>query len=144
MPPAIRARTYTRVSDKGKPPSRASATDTTGLKCAPEIGPKVRIRATSVAPVAIVLANNANATFPFARRSAMMPEPTTVATRSKVPKNSAVHRLRRFGFTGLTDPTTILLNCELVQASKGEAQEETDSPVESHASVSKGAYHSIY
>ena len=34
----------------------------------------------------------------------MMPEPTTVATRSKVPRNSAVKRLRRSGFTGLADP----------------------------------------
>src|SRR5437879_13834624 len=71
----------------------------------------------------------------------MMPEPTTVATRSKVPKNSAVNRLRRFGFTGLTDPINFLLNCELVQASKGEAQKERDSPFENHECVSKGAFY---
>jgi hypothetical protein len=34
------------------------------LKCPPEIGPKVRIKANSAAPVAMVLARSAIATFP--------------------------------------------------------------------------------
>src|SRR5207249_10499747 len=33
------------------------------------------------------------------------------------------------------------LNCELVQASKGEAQKERDSPFENHECVSKGAFY---
>jgi hypothetical protein len=66
------------------------------LKCAPETGPNVRIRATSAPPVAIVLARSATATFPPDRRSPMMPEPTTVASSIAVPTASAVARLGRF------------------------------------------------
>ena len=62
---------------------------TTGLKWAPEIGPKVRMSAISAAPVASVLARSATAMFPPARRSPMMPEPTTAATSSAVPSASA-------------------------------------------------------
>lgn len=113
---------YAVASDQDRPRSSASATETTGLKCAPETGPNVRIRATSAAPVAVVLANNARATFPPARRSAIMPDPTTVATRSKVPRNSAAKRLRRLGFTGFTDALDFLLNGEFVQAGEWQAQ----------------------
>src|SRR5207247_678154 len=41
--------------------------------------------ATSAAPVASVLASNATATLPPARRSPMMPDPTTAASRSAEP-----------------------------------------------------------
>ena len=41
---------------------------------------------TRIAPVGIVLPSSAIAWFPPARRSAMMPEPTTVATRMAVPR----------------------------------------------------------
>src|SRR5262249_22288184 len=51
-----------------------------------------RMSATRPAPVAIVFARSASATFPAARRSAMMPEPTTVASNSAVPSPSATSR----------------------------------------------------
>ena len=70
----------------------ASARVTAGLKWAPEIGPNVRISATSAAPVAMVFARSAIATFPPARRSPMMPEPTTVASSRAVPSPSATVR----------------------------------------------------
>jgi len=55
----------------------ASARVTAGLKCAPETGPNVRIRATSAVPVATAFARSAIAMFPPQRRSPMIPEPTT-------------------------------------------------------------------
>ena len=55
------------------------------MKCAPETGPKIVMITTRMAPVVIVLPSKAIAWFPPARRSAMMPEPITVATRMAVP-----------------------------------------------------------
>src|SRR5262252_5454555 len=63
-----------------------------GLKCAPEIGPNVRIRAMRAAPVAIEFASRAIATFPAASRSPMMPEPTMAASNRAVPTASLVAR----------------------------------------------------
>src|SRR5580658_7116493 len=83
---------YSGTSRQGKPPCDASASVTAGLKCAPDIGPKVRINATSMAPVAVVSARSAIATFPSASRSPMMPEPTTAARRKAVPSASATAR----------------------------------------------------
>ena len=75
------------------PCSIASAIVTARLKCAPEIFPNARMRASRAAPVAIVFASRAIATLP-ASRSAMIPEPTTAATKNAVPTNSAAARLR--------------------------------------------------
>jgi len=61
---------YTGTSRQASPPWLASAIVTAGLKWAPEIAPKVMIKATSPAPVAIVFASNAIATLPPARRLA--------------------------------------------------------------------------
>ena len=66
---------------------------TTGLKCAPETGPNIVIITSNIAPFAIALASNARAVFPCERSYAIIPVPTTVMTRSKVPRNSAVNSL---------------------------------------------------
>ena len=71
------------------------------------MGPNVRISAISAAPVAKVFASKARPTFPPQSRSAMMPDPTTVATRSPVPSASEVTRLAR---------ATLGLDCGLALA----------------------------
>ncbi len=128
---------YEKVSDQDRPCSMASATETTGLKCAPEIGPKVRMRATSAAPVANVFASRARARFPLASRSAIIPEPTTVATRIPVPRNSATRRLRRSGFTCFTDPVDFLLDRQFVKTGEGKVQKKGDSPFENHERIAE-------
>ena len=65
----------------------------TGLKCAPETGPNIVIITYNIAKVAIALASNARAVFPCERSYAIIPDPTTVMTRRKVLKNSAVNSL---------------------------------------------------
>ena len=77
------------------PPSRRSASVTTGLKCAPETGPNARISATSPAPVAIEFSSSCSPMSSGESRCAAMPEPTTIATSSAVPTASALARRRR-------------------------------------------------
>src|SRR5262249_47626918 len=90
---------------------------TTGLKCAPETGASAVMSTNRMAPVASALASSASASFPPAKRSAMMPEPTTVATRSPVPAASAARRSAREG-AGLTlgSARLVLLAADLVEA----------------------------
>ena len=68
---------------------------TAGLKWAPEIGPSMVISTARMAPVASVLPISATASFPPARFSAMIPEPTTVASRNRVPSASAASFLSK-------------------------------------------------
>src|ERR1700744_6399510 len=67
---------------------------TAGLKCAPDTGPRGPIKTTRIAPVGSVLQRSASAAS-LVRLSAMMPEPTTVATNSAVPSASAASRRLR-------------------------------------------------
>jgi hypothetical protein len=50
------------------------------------MGPNVRIKATKAAPVASVLASRAMATLPPLKRSPMIPDPMTVASKNAVPR----------------------------------------------------------
>jgi len=111
--PATCATTYPATSVHARPPWDASASVTAGLKCAPDTGPNVRISATRAAPVAIAFARSATATFPPARRSAMMPEPTTAARSIAVPVSSAARRrLRSTVFIAMRATPT----CQSIQA----------------------------
>ena len=85
--PARRRRRRRRGSSM--PPRTRSASVTTGLKWAPETGPKARISATSPAPVAIEFSSSCSPTSSGESRCAAMPEPTTIATRNAVPTASA-------------------------------------------------------
>ena len=75
----------------------ANTSDTAGLKCAPDIGPRIVMSTTRIAPVGSVLPSNASATS-LVSVSAMMPEPTTVATNIAVPRASAIRRRGRSNF----------------------------------------------
>ncbi len=55
------------------------------------MGPNVRISTISALPVAMELARSAIATLPPDKRSPMMPEPTTAASKSAVPTHSATN-----------------------------------------------------
>ncbi len=59
--PKTCAAMYAGVSRHGSPPCQASARVTAGLKCAPEIDPNAKIKATKAAPVATVFARSARA-----------------------------------------------------------------------------------
>src|SRR5688572_17415180 len=83
---------YGRRSARDKRPRQASTRVTAGLKWAPEMPAKVTIRAARAAPVARVLASSASAPLPPARRSPMMPDPTTAAASSPVPTASPASR----------------------------------------------------
>ena len=62
---------------------------TAGLKWAPDTGPNMRMSTVRIAPVGSVLQRSASAAFPPDRVAAMMPEPTTAASKKAVPKASA-------------------------------------------------------
>src|SRR4029453_9232605 len=89
--PTTCAIAYLAAADQVIPPCDASASDTAGLKCAPEMGPNVRINPTGAAPVASGFASSAMATLPPASCSPMIPEPTTAASRKAVPRASATN-----------------------------------------------------
>ena len=67
------------------------ATETTGLKWAPDIEPKIVIIQYSMQPVAIAFARRAIAVFPLAKLSPIIPLPTTLIKSMAEPLNSAIN-----------------------------------------------------
>ena len=72
------------------------------------------ISAYSAPPVAMALASSASPTFPPDSRSAMMPEPTTAASSSAVPKASATTG-RRFIAAG-AQPQQVFADSAILSA----------------------------
>ena len=72
-----------RPSRSAMPPSRRSASVTTGLKCAPETRPNARMSATSPAPVATAFSSSWSPTSSGDSRCAAIPEPDDDATRKR-------------------------------------------------------------
>src|SRR5689334_20089911 len=113
----------------------AKTSVTTGLKCAPEIGPSIVIRTTRIAPVGIVLPRSETAVSSESL-SPMIPEPTTVATRIAVPNASAARRRRMSNATSVrlrhvaADVVQALLKRELVDRGHRQAYEDRDAVVE--------------
>ena len=70
------------------PPNAASTSETTGLKCAPETGPNMRMIANRPAAVAAAFSSSWS---PGSVDSdaAAMPEPMTSAASNALPRNSA-------------------------------------------------------
>ena len=75
-----------------RPPKAASTSDTTGLKCAPETGPNIKMIANSPAAVAAAFSSSCRPASSGDSRWAAMPEPTTSAARNALPRNSASSR----------------------------------------------------
>src|SRR5687768_7105120 len=114
--------------------------------CAPEIGPSIVISTNSMAPVAMVLASRATASFPPASRSAMIPEPITQANRKKAPSPSAAIRRPSRGVGSdsgwlrilrLADIAEARLQAQLVDAFQWKRQEQSDPPLKRKESSAK-------
>src|SRR3984885_5766107 len=108
--PATWAGRETAAARQDSPPSAASANDTTGLKCAPDTGPNMRMTAYSPAAVTAAFSSSSSPASDGDNRCAAIPEPITIAARKALPRNSAASRR---GSTGalvtplsLTDETT--------------------------------------
>jgi hypothetical protein len=83
-------------------PRSQSAAVTTGLKCAPDTGPNIRISTANPNTVAVLFSNSCNPVLPGERRWAAIPDPTTTVTSRPVPIASASNRRDRANGAGLT------------------------------------------
>src|SRR5664280_1971414 len=92
MHPATWAGRWAAASRHEIPPKAASTRETTGLKCAPERAPKIRMSANRPAPVTSAFCNRSRPVSPGGSCWAAIPEPITTAARSALPRNSATRR----------------------------------------------------
>ena len=95
--PAIWAGRYAAASRQEIPPSAASANETTGLKCAPDTGPNIKMIANSPAAVAAEFSSSSRPVSDGDSCCAAIPEPITIAARNALPRNSAASRRHRSG-----------------------------------------------
>ena len=87
------------------PPSAASANETTGLKCAPETGPNIKMIANSPAAVAAAFSSSSSPVSHGDSRCAAIPDPITTAARNALPRNSAASTARQVRCTGHGKPS---------------------------------------
>ena len=106
MHPATCTGRYAAASRQRSPPNAASTNDTTGLKCAPDTGPNIKMIANSPAAVAAAFSSSSRPVSPGDSRCAAIPEPITMAARNALPSNSAASR--RHNATSFTAP---ILTC---------------------------------
>src|SRR5258708_35896437 len=115
--------------------------ETTGLKCAPLTGPNSLMSTARIATVAPVFASNATPAFPAESRSAMTPEPMTVADKSSEPIASAAN-CRCTLFAGLgrspTDPIELTLQFGNVGPGDRDSREQLDPGFEFPKGLAKG------
>src|SRR6266849_2776938 len=90
--PATWAGRYQAASRQRSPPSAASANDTTGLKCAPDTGPNIKMTANRPAAVAAAFSSSSSPVSPGDSRCAAIPDPITIAARKPLPRNSVASR----------------------------------------------------
>ena len=107
--PTTWATAYHPTSPKVRPwparrPRNQSASETTGLRWAPETGPTMRISTVSPSTVAVLFSRSCRPTSSGDSCCAAIPEPTTTATSSAVPRNSASRRRGRSGGPGVGMP----------------------------------------
>src|ERR1700722_18083183 len=93
--PVTWASKYARAFRQLIPPKAASTKETTGLKCAPDTGPTIRISANSPAAVAAAFSSSSRPVFPGESRWAAIPDPMTIAARKAEPTHSPVRRRQR-------------------------------------------------
>ena len=73
-------------------PNIRSTRVTTGLKCAPDTAPNIKISPTSAPAVAAAFSSSCSPTSSGDRRLAMIPEPITATISMPVPSASATRR----------------------------------------------------
>ena len=104
---------------RSRRPRNQSASETTGLKCAPDTGPNSRISTVSPRTVAVLFSSSCRPTSFGDSCWAAIPDPTTTATSRAVPRNSASSRATARSAAGglghgaiLTRPTTVSVKLE--------------------------------
>ena len=86
IPPKICADTKRIAVLSASLPRNTNAKDTIGLKCAPDIGPRIVIMQYSIQPVAIALGGSAMASLPCDKVSYITPLPAMLINSKAVPK----------------------------------------------------------
>src|ERR1700733_3904452 len=101
----------------------ARAMLTAGLKCAPDIGPNVRMSTVKIAPVGRGLQRSVSAPLPPASFAAMIPEPTTPAhTRSRLVAPAVA--------LGSVDFFELLFQAQSIERAQRQRRENSDALIE--------------